>query len=189
MQACVGGNRCCCRRCPDLGQLRTHEQQCPVPAVRPCHLRRSLGDLVAQEPCFAGFSSPPDEDGDGFPEIYGRVADDAIGPSGDIVKFIRTEYEGRVLVLAPVEQSRGPLSGAGHPLDHPRPGTGGEARRQAHQAFPLVQGHRRASPRLSHQGRALHPAWRFALAPACRRSSRSASWRSGRARCHLSPST
>ena len=54
-------------------------------------------------PWFIGFSSPPDEDGDGFPEIYGRVADDAIGPSEDIVKFIRTEYEGRVLTPAEVK--------------------------------------------------------------------------------------
>ena len=48
-------------------------------------------------PWFTGFSSSPDEDGDGFPEIYGRVADDAIGPIDDVVKFIRTDYEGRVL--------------------------------------------------------------------------------------------
>ncbi len=54
-------------------------------------------------PWFTGFSSPPDEDGDGFPEIYGRVADDAIGPSGDMVKFIRTEYEGRILTPAEVK--------------------------------------------------------------------------------------
>ena len=54
-------------------------------------------------PWFTGFSSPPDEDGDGFPEIYGRVADDAIGPTGDVVKFIRTEYEGRILAPAEVK--------------------------------------------------------------------------------------
>jgi hypothetical protein len=54
-------------------------------------------------PWFTGFSSPPDEDADGFPEIYGRVADDAIGPTGDIVKFIRTEYEGHVLTPAEVK--------------------------------------------------------------------------------------
>ena len=54
-------------------------------------------------PWFTGFSSPPDEDGDGFPEIYGRVADEAIGPSGDIVKFIRAEYEGHVLTPAEVK--------------------------------------------------------------------------------------
>jgi hypothetical protein len=54
-------------------------------------------------PWFTGFSSPPDEDGDGFPEIYGRVAADAIGPTAAIVKFIRTEYEGRVLTPAEVK--------------------------------------------------------------------------------------
>jgi alginate O-acetyltransferase complex protein AlgJ len=54
-------------------------------------------------PWFTAFSSPPDEDGDGFPEIYGRVADDAIGSTADIVKFIRTDYEGRVLTPAEVK--------------------------------------------------------------------------------------
>ena len=54
-------------------------------------------------PWFTGFSSPPDEDGDGFPEIYGRVADNVLGPTQDIVKFIRTEYEGRVLAPAEVK--------------------------------------------------------------------------------------
>ncbi|MGB8297896.1 MAG: hypothetical protein WCG85_20940, partial [Polyangia bacterium] len=54
-------------------------------------------------PWFTGFSSSPDEDGDGFPEIYGRVADSALGPARDIVKFIRTEYEGRVFTPAEVK--------------------------------------------------------------------------------------
>ena len=54
-------------------------------------------------PWFTGFSSPPDEDGDGFPEIYGRVADDAIGSTQDIVSFIRSDYEGRVLTPAEVK--------------------------------------------------------------------------------------
>ena len=63
-------------------------------------------------PWFTGFSSPPDEDGDGFPEIYGRVAADAIGPTAAIVKFIRTEYEGRVLTPAEVK------AWAGIPVHH-----------------------------------------------------------------------
>ncbi len=54
-------------------------------------------------PWFTGFPSPPDEDGDGFPEIYGRVADSAIGPTQDIVKFVRSEYEGRVFTPAEVK--------------------------------------------------------------------------------------
>jgi hypothetical protein len=54
-------------------------------------------------PWFTGFSSPPDEDGDGYPEIYGRLADDAIGATDEIVKFVRTEYEGRILSLAEVK--------------------------------------------------------------------------------------
>jgi hypothetical protein len=52
---------------------------------------------------FTGFASPPDEDGDGFPEIYGRVADRAIGATQDIVRFIRSEYEGRMLSPAEVK--------------------------------------------------------------------------------------
>jgi alginate O-acetyltransferase complex protein AlgJ len=54
-------------------------------------------------PWFTGFPSPPDEDGDGFPEIYGRVADSAIGPTQDIVRFVRSEYEGRVFAPAEVK--------------------------------------------------------------------------------------
>ena len=53
-------------------------------------------------PWFTGFPAPPDEDGDGFPEIYGRVSDGAIGPTTDIVKFVQTEYEGRLLSPAEV---------------------------------------------------------------------------------------
>jgi hypothetical protein len=48
-------------------------------------------------PWFHGFSAMPDEDGDGFPEIYGRVAAEALGDPTEIVRFIRTEYEGRTL--------------------------------------------------------------------------------------------
>ena len=54
-------------------------------------------------PWFTGFSSPPDEDGDGFAELYGRVADSAIGATADIAKFIRGDYEGRVLTSAEVK--------------------------------------------------------------------------------------
>ena len=54
-------------------------------------------------PWFKGFSSPPDEDGDGYPEFYGRIADEAIGDTGEIAKFVRDEYEGRVLTMAEVK--------------------------------------------------------------------------------------
>jgi alginate O-acetyltransferase complex protein AlgJ len=54
-------------------------------------------------PWFAGFSSSPDEDGDGFAEIYGRVADSVLGPTQDIARFVRTEYEGRVFTPAEVK--------------------------------------------------------------------------------------
>jgi transposase len=67
------------------------------------HERLYLCCFMDDHPWFTGFSSPPDEDGDGFPEIYGRVADDAIGATQDIVSFIRSDYEGRVLSPAEVK--------------------------------------------------------------------------------------
>ena len=54
-------------------------------------------------PWFTAFTSPSDEDGDGFAEIYGRVAADALGPARDIVAFIHNEYEGRVVTAAEVK--------------------------------------------------------------------------------------
>jgi hypothetical protein len=54
-------------------------------------------------PWFTGFASPPDEDGDGYPEIYGRVAADAIGATDDIATFVRAEYEARQLSPAEIK--------------------------------------------------------------------------------------
>jgi hypothetical protein len=54
-------------------------------------------------PWFKPFSPMPDEDGDGFPELYGRVAADALGDASQMVRFIRTEYEGRRLSPAEVQ--------------------------------------------------------------------------------------
>ncbi len=54
-------------------------------------------------PWFKGFSGAPDEDGDGYPEAYGRIADAAIGPTNAIAEFVRTEYEGRILTPAEVK--------------------------------------------------------------------------------------
>ncbi len=48
-------------------------------------------------PWFTDFAAMPDEDGDGFPEIYGRVPAYALGDATEIVRYIRTEYEGRSL--------------------------------------------------------------------------------------------
>jgi alginate O-acetyltransferase complex protein AlgJ len=53
-------------------------------------------------PWFHGFSAMPDEDGDGFPELYGRVAAEALGDPTALVRFIRTEYEGRAFSPAEV---------------------------------------------------------------------------------------
>lgn len=54
-------------------------------------------------PWFRAFSSAPDEDGDGVPEIYGRIAESALGDATEIVRFVRSEYEGRVLTAAQVK--------------------------------------------------------------------------------------
>ena len=66
---------------------------------------------------------------------------------------------------------RAALSSAGHALDQPRPGAGGARRRRARTAVSLVPGRRGAPPRLSHEGRVVHAARRFA-ARACPRPKR-----------------
>jgi alginate O-acetyltransferase complex protein AlgJ len=54
-------------------------------------------------PWFTAFSRMSDEDGDGFPEIYGRASAAVLGDAGDVVRFIRAEYEGRALSPAEVQ--------------------------------------------------------------------------------------
>jgi hypothetical protein len=54
-------------------------------------------------PWFAGFSSAPDEDGDGYAEIYGRVAEAEPASTQAIVRFIRNDYEGKVLGASEVK--------------------------------------------------------------------------------------
>jgi SGNH hydrolase-like domain, acetyltransferase AlgX len=53
-------------------------------------------------PWFHAFAALPDEDGDGFPELYGRADASALGDPGAIARFIRDEYEGRLLSPAEV---------------------------------------------------------------------------------------
>src|SRR5206468_9827191 len=53
-------------------------------------------------PWFRGFADLPAEDRDGVPEIYGRIAPDALGDAAAIERFIREEYEGHVLTPAEV---------------------------------------------------------------------------------------
>lgn len=48
-------------------------------------------------PWFHAFSSMPDEDGDDFPEVYGRADPEAIGDLSKIAQFIRSDYEGKTL--------------------------------------------------------------------------------------------
>ena len=54
-------------------------------------------------PWFQGFSGMPDDDGDGFPNIYGRIDGAALGDPAAITAFLRTEYEGHVLTPAEVK--------------------------------------------------------------------------------------
>jgi alginate O-acetyltransferase complex protein AlgJ len=54
-------------------------------------------------PWFKAFSGMPDDDGDGFPNIYGRATSEALGDQSAVVAFIRTEYEGRTLSPAEVK--------------------------------------------------------------------------------------
>ena len=52
---------------------------------------------------FKGFSAMPDEDDDGYPQVYGRVSADALGDATAILAFVRDEYEGRVLSAGEVK--------------------------------------------------------------------------------------
>ena len=54
-------------------------------------------------PWFTDFSNMPDDDGDGFPNVYGRVDGAAIGDLSGVVTYIRSEYEGRVLSSSEVK--------------------------------------------------------------------------------------
>jgi len=54
-------------------------------------------------PWFKGFADMPDEDGDGFPDVYGRASVKALGDFTAIAAFIRDEYEGKVLSPAEVK--------------------------------------------------------------------------------------
>lgn len=48
-------------------------------------------------PWFKAFGDMPDEDGDGFPEIYGRVSGQGLPDSSGLGTFVHDEYEGKVL--------------------------------------------------------------------------------------------
>jgi hypothetical protein len=78
-------------------------------------------------PWFRAFSGLPDEDGDGVPEIYGRVSTEAIGDTSAIARFVRDEYEGRVLTPAEVAGWAHQLASYWYPsynTDLVAPGTG-----------------------------------------------------------------
>jgi hypothetical protein len=53
-------------------------------------------------PWFHAYSALPDEDADGFPELYGRADPQALGDVSAIARFVHDEYEGRLLSLAEV---------------------------------------------------------------------------------------
>ncbi len=48
-------------------------------------------------PWFHAFAALPDEDGDGFPELYGRADPKMLGDATAVARFVRDEYEGRLL--------------------------------------------------------------------------------------------
>lgn len=48
-------------------------------------------------PWFQVFSKLPDDDGDGFPEIYGRADPETLGDASAIASFVRDDYDGRLL--------------------------------------------------------------------------------------------
>jgi hypothetical protein len=54
-------------------------------------------------PWFHGFSKMPDDDGDGFPNIYGRIDGAALGDPAAIAAYLRTDYEGHVLTPTEVK--------------------------------------------------------------------------------------
>ncbi|MFL5307728.1 MAG: hypothetical protein ACJ8F1_21090, partial [Polyangia bacterium] len=53
-------------------------------------------------PWFRAFSDLPDEDGDGFPEVYGQVDPGALGDPTAIARFVREDYDARLLSPAEV---------------------------------------------------------------------------------------
>ncbi len=55
---------------------------------------------VEFQPWWKGFSDLPDEDGDGYPEIYGRAKDGTLGP--EALALIAQDYAGKVLDAAEV---------------------------------------------------------------------------------------
>ncbi|HVY37845.1 MAG TPA: hypothetical protein VHM31_07910 [Polyangia bacterium] len=53
-------------------------------------------------PWFRAFSDLPDEDGDGFPELYGQADPAALGDATAVARFVREDYDGRLLSPAEV---------------------------------------------------------------------------------------
>jgi hypothetical protein len=53
-------------------------------------------------PWFRAFSNLPDEDGDGFPELYGQADPAGLGDPTAMARFIHDEYDGRLLSPAEV---------------------------------------------------------------------------------------
>ena len=53
-------------------------------------------------PWFRAFSGLPDEDGDGFPELYGQADPAALGDAAAIARFVHEDYDGRLLSPAEV---------------------------------------------------------------------------------------
>jgi alginate O-acetyltransferase complex protein AlgJ len=65
------------------------------------------------QPWFRGLGALPDQDGDGFPELYGRIAPESV--SRDVLAFIAGDYTHKQLTPAEIKTWANQLSGYWYP--------------------------------------------------------------------------
>ena len=74
---------------------------------------REVWVKIEFQPWFTGFKGTPDQDGDGFPEIYGRVRNDLIKPG--LYEFLQREYIDKELSPAEIKGWANQLSSYWYP--------------------------------------------------------------------------
>ena len=146
--ACRAGRRSCARRPPSLSARARRRP--PV----------EFWVRIEFAPWFRGFSDLPDEDGDGVPEMYARIAP-TLGDTTAIARFIREDYEGRVLMLAEVAGWAHRLASYWYPSYNtdlvdarggwPSPDTEADVRKEAGD-LALARADRRAARQAPRQG-------------------------------------